>query len=61
MQTLTLLLVVERDVTIANFVSKPFYDVVAKTGFDAKWQVPEALGEESGRCLSRDAASQVAA
>ncbi|ARR47862.1 DNA topoisomerase III (plasmid) [Vibrio campbellii] len=60
-QTPTLRLVVERDVTIANFVSKPFYDVVAKAGFDAKWQVPEALGDEAGRCLSRDAASQVAA
>ncbi|TON14666.1 hypothetical protein CGH62_27855, partial [Vibrio parahaemolyticus] len=28
-------------------------------GFDAKWQVPEAIGDESGRCLSRELASQV--
>ncbi len=51
----------ERDYAIANFVTKPFYDVMAKAeaGFDAKWQVPESVGDDSGRCLSRDAASLV--
>jgi len=58
-QTPTLRLVVERDMTIANFVSKPFYDVVADAGFSAKWQVPESVGDESGRCLSAGAANQV--
>ncbi|HHB1579635.1 TPA: DNA topoisomerase III [Vibrio parahaemolyticus] len=60
-QTPTLRLVVERDYAIANFVAKPFYDVMATVdaGFDAKWQVPEAIGDESGRCLSRESASQV--
>ncbi|TKF83297.1 DNA topoisomerase, partial [Vibrio sp. F13] len=51
-QTPTLRLVVERDLAIAHFVSKPFYDVVGDTGFSSKWQVPEAQGDESGRCLS---------
>lgn len=35
-QTPTLRLVVERDFAIANFVSEPFYDVVAEAGFKAK-------------------------
>lgn len=60
-QTPTLRLVVERDHAIANFVAKPFYDVMATldAGFNAKWQVPESIGDESGRCLSREAAAQV--
>ncbi len=60
-QTPTLRLVVERDHAIANFMAKPFYDVMATVdaGFKAKWQVPESIGDESGRCLSREAATQV--
>lgn len=58
-QTPTLRLVVERDFAIANFVSKPFYDVVADAGFKARWQVPESIGDESGRCLSQEVANQV--
>lgn len=58
-QTPTLRLVVERDFAIANFVSKPFFDVVADAGFKAKWQVPESVGDEAGRCLSREAANAV--
>ena len=59
-QTPTLRLVVERDLAIAHFVSKPFYDVVGDTGFSSKWQVPEAQSDESGRCLSREGAERVA-
>ncbi|MFM2588172.1 DNA topoisomerase III [Vibrio sp. TBV020] len=58
-QTPTLRLVVERDFAIANFVSKPFYDVIAEAGFKAKWQVPESVSDESGRCLSQEVANQV--
>ncbi len=60
-QTPTLRLVVERDLAIANFVSKPFFDVMATVDdcFKAKWQVPESASDESGRCLSRELASQV--
>ncbi|MFA0340733.1 DNA topoisomerase III [Vibrio sp. 10N.222.54.C3] len=58
-QTPTLRLVVERDLAIAHFISKPFYDVVGDTGFSSKWQVPEEQGDESGRCLSREAAECV--
>lgn len=60
-QTPTLRLVVERDLAIARFVSKPFFDVVAGFNglFDAKWQVPETLGDEAGRCLARASAESV--
>ncbi|WP_299144665.1 DNA topoisomerase, partial [uncultured Vibrio sp.] len=58
-QTPTLRLVVERDLTIARFVSKPFYDVVGDSGFSSTWQVSEAQSDESGRCLSREAADSV--
>ncbi|MFM2666601.1 DNA topoisomerase III [Vibrio mediterranei] len=60
-QTPTLRLVVERDSAIANFVSKPFFDVVASAdvGIQTKWQVPETLGDDMGRCLSREGANQV--
>ncbi len=60
-QTPTLRIVVERDFAIANFVSKPFFDVMATadSGFKAKWQVPESVCDESGRCLSREMAGQV--
>ncbi|MFA0478794.1 DNA topoisomerase III [Vibrio splendidus] len=59
-QTPTLRLVVERDLAIAHFISKPFYDVVGDTGFSSKWQVPEAQSDEAGRCLSREVAERVA-
>ena len=60
-QTPTLRLVVERDLAIARFVSKPFFDVMAGFNgqFDAKWQVPESLGDEAGRCLLRSSAESV--
>jgi DNA topoisomerase-3 len=60
-QTPTLRLVVERDLAIARFVSKPFFDVMAGFNgqFDAKWQVPDMLGDEAGRCLVRSSAESV--
>ncbi len=60
-QTPTLRLVVERDLAISRFVSKPFFDVMANLdlGFDAKWQVPESVGDEAGRCLAKHYADSV--
>ncbi|GLO64013.1 DNA topoisomerase [Vibrio sp. MACH09] len=60
-QTPTLRLVVERDIAISCFVSKPFYDVVVNINdqFDAKWQVPDDISDESGRCLNREHTDRV--
>lgn len=63
-QTPTLKLVVDRDRTIENFKPAPYYDVTAIFGngecFSGKWQVPESLADDEGRCLKRAAAQAVA-
>ncbi len=62
-QTPTLRLLVERDQAIAQFVSKPFYDVEASLGhttpFTMKWQVPDEHQDEQGRCLRLSVAEAV--
>ena len=69
-QTPILGLVVARDAEIANFVSKPFYEVFAKLetaskeSFYAKWLPSKACEEycdEEGRLLSKPLAENVAA
>jgi DNA topoisomerase-3 len=72
-QTPVLGLVVRRDLTIANFVSKPFYQVHAHllvdtdaapdSSFIAKWQPSEACApyqDEEGRVLHQALAQKVA-
>lgn len=63
-QTPTLKLVVDRDRVIENFTPVPYYDVTAifSNGecFFGKWQVPEDLADEEGRCLKRTPAQAVA-
>ena len=68
-QTPVLGLVVRRDIEIEEFVSKPFYEVLAdiqsKTGerFNAKWQPSEACQpymDEEGRVLVKALAENVA-
>lgn len=68
-QTPLLGLVVRRDMEIENFVSKPFYDVLAHVvdgsglGFTAKWQPSEACRpymDEEGRVLVKALAENVA-
>lgn len=67
-QTPLLGLVVRRDEEIANFVSKPFFEVLAnlttdnKEAFKAKWQPSEACQpymDEEGRVLARGLAQNV--
>lgn len=64
-QSPTLRLVVERDLEIEAFVSKPFYVVTAQFSQGAKslnceWVVPEhAKGDEEGRCLDKEIAKKV--
>jgi DNA topoisomerase-3 len=67
-QTPVLGLVVRRDQEIGNFVSKPFFEVIAtletasKVTFNAKWQPSEACEpyqDEEGRVLSRKLAQTV--
>ncbi|WP_299788793.1 DNA topoisomerase III [uncultured Shewanella sp.] len=67
-QTPVLGLVVKRDEEIANFVSKPFYEVLAnlvtenEERFKAKWQPSEACRpymDEEGRVLSKGLAQNV--
>ncbi|KZN39007.1 hypothetical protein N480_12315 [Pseudoalteromonas luteoviolacea S2607] len=68
-QTPVLGLVVRRDEEIASFVSKPFYEVIAKISkesgeqFEAKWQPSEACVpymDEEGRVLVKGLAENVA-
>jgi DNA topoisomerase-3 len=68
-QTPVLGLVVQRDADIANFVSKPFYEVYAHLQtskgelFDAKWQPSEACNDycdDEGRVFSKALADKVA-
>ncbi|WP_035416335.1 DNA topoisomerase III [Ferrimonas kyonanensis] len=68
-QTPLLGLVVRRDKAIADFVSRPFYDVLAQLvtedqqPFTAKWQPSEACQpyqDEEGRVLSKRLAENVA-
>ncbi|WP_419147502.1 DNA topoisomerase III [Pseudoalteromonas 'SMAR'] len=68
-QTPVLGLVVRRDQEIANFVSKPFYEVIAHVvkpnwgTFEAKWQPSEACQpymDEEGRVLVKGLAENVA-
>ncbi|NGZ06567.1 MAG: DNA topoisomerase III [Magnetococcales bacterium] len=64
-QTPTLKLVVDRDRTIEQFVPKDFFEVWIECRSDtkvwrAKWVVPEALGDDEGRCLKRSQAEEVA-
>ncbi len=67
-QTPLLGLVVRRDEAIANFVSKPFYEVLAQLttetqeSFKAKWQPSEACRpymDEEGRVLAKGLAENV--
>ncbi|MGS0691858.1 DNA topoisomerase III [Shewanella sp. 30m-9] len=67
-QTPVLGLVVRRDVEIAEFVSKPFYEVLAHLAtdnqdrFSAKWQPSEACQpymDEEGRVLAKGLAQNV--
>ncbi|RTR35083.1 DNA topoisomerase III [Shewanella atlantica] len=67
-QTPLLGLVVRRDEEIANFVSKPFFEVLAnletenREAFKAKWQPSEACQpymDEEGRVLSKGLAQNV--
>ena len=65
-QTPTLALVVNRDLLIENFISKPFYDVkarsVIKNGeFIASWKPKEDQEglDEEGRIIDRDAISRL--
>jgi len=67
-QTPLLGLVVRRDEEIANFVSKPFYEVLAnlvtenQEAFKAKWQPSEACQpymDEEGRVLAKGLAQNV--
>lgn len=67
-QTPVLGLVVRRDQEIADFVSKPFYEVMAQLntqlgeGFEAKWQPSEACQpymDEEGRVLAKGLAENV--
>lgn len=66
-QTPTLALVVRRDQEIANFVPKPFWDVLANLQapggtFQAKWQsTNDAWLDEDGRCVNREAAQALVA
>ncbi|CBV43924.1 DNA topoisomerase III [Halomonas elongata] len=66
-QTPVLKLVVDRDREIANFVPKPFWEVVAvfqaEGGtFQAKWQpADDDVLDESGRCINQSAAQAVVA
>lgn len=66
-QTPALALVVRRDQEIANFVPKPFWEVLASLQaqggtFQAKWKpVNDAWLDEEGRCINREAAQAVAA
>ena len=66
-QTPTLALVVRRDQEIANFVPKPFWEVLASLQaqggtFEAKWKpVNDSWLDEEGRCINREAAQAVAA
>ncbi|WP_305840169.1 DNA topoisomerase III [Photobacterium leiognathi] len=54
-QTPTLRLVVDRDRQIEQFVPQAYFDVVgtftAACSFKAKWQVPDNVADEHGRCL----------
>ncbi len=65
-QTPTLALVVRRDQEIANFVPKPFWEVVANLQaqggpFQAKWLPANADWlDEEGRCVNPEAARAVA-
>lgn len=66
-QTPVLGIVVRRDQEIANFVPKPFWEVLANLqaqggAFQAKW-VPsnDSWLDEEGRCINREAAQAVAA
>ncbi|WP_318419580.1 DNA topoisomerase III [Photobacterium leiognathi] len=62
-QTPTLRLVVDRDRQIENFVPQAYFDVVgaftAARPFKAKWQVPENVADEHGRCLQASHADNV--
>lgn len=66
-QTPTLALVVRRDREIAQFVPKPFWEVVASLQaqggtFQAKWLPANADWlDEEGRCINQDAARAVVA
>ena len=62
-QTPTLRLVVDRDRTIASFVSVPYWDVdvhLSSMGqpFVASWQPPSLGRDEAGRCLQQAFVSQ---
>lgn len=50
-------LVVERDLAIANFVSRPYWELnvtvdVQKGQFQAHWKVPDSISDETGKCTN---------
>jgi DNA topoisomerase-3 len=59
-QTPTLKLVVDRDREIENFKSKDYFELSAEfadqkqQSFWAKWEAPEDLTDEEGRCLNQN-------
>lgn len=65
-QTPTLKLVVDRDRVIEHFKPVPYFDVTAtfqpndQASFSGKWQVPEDMADDEGRCLNRSTALAVA-
>lgn len=58
-QTPTLKLVVDRDITIENFKSNDYFELIAQfttqqqQHFYAKWQAPKPECDEEGRCLNK--------
>lgn len=64
MQTPTLNLIVVRDCEIAQFVPKPYWNVVAQLAaggiaFQAQWVPAAAYCDEEKRCINSSAAQQV--
>ena len=63
-QTPTLRMVVDRDQTIAKFIPKPYWNVIAileeqNQKFIARWLPPEEHTDHEGRCLNKSLAQQV--
>jgi len=63
-QTPTLNLVVQRDLSIEQFKATPYYDVYARFAvsngqFTAKWLPPKTVADTEGRCIDPSAAHAV--
>jgi len=64
-QTPTLNLIVQRDLSIEQFKPCPYYDVYGEFGvkqgsFKAKWLVPKMEADDEGRCINEQTARTVA-